>query len=399
MYQLAELNKKLLPSVEYAFKKLAEADKADDKRDVRPLMSILYRIVQASPRTRGHLMTRSTGVSSFTWELTSEDDSLQEELILVKSRLRDAIRSILRYSVDTAAYGAMLLQLAWELSPQTKAQTPRLVKRYLPFEFERYDESSVAIFDDTAKLNRKKVAPEDYNFIYAFDDSTERGGVLRTIMIHEILRHETVLEWANFNQRLKGVVAGMINIDEIRKAGLNDEQTAEQIEALDATLAGAGKNNYLKAIHGIDIQFKTLVEAAGNVSFKEYLQMLENSIAIAILGQANTAELPSGGGSRAALQILNMIRADIVYNDMQRCTELINNLLLTDYRLNKDNTATTVPYEFTFIHDEAIDIETYSVVIGNCIDHGIPLDASEVYTKLSLQQPKPGEELKVTPAL
>src|SRR5687768_13476434 len=136
MYQNAELQKNLLPEIKKAFATLKDADKTDDKRDVRPLMSLLMRIVSASPRLRGHITTRRTGVSSFNWRIKTDDPAKQKLADESQARLKKIIKSILKYHTDTPAYGAMLLQIKWEL--MNGANVPRLVKRFQPTEFEKY---------------------------------------------------------------------------------------------------------------------------------------------------------------------------------------------------------------------------------------------------------------------
>ena len=76
--------------------------------------------------------------------------------------------------------------------------------------------------------------------------------------------------------------------------------------------------------------------------------MINRDIAIAVLGQANTSELPNHGGSRAALEVLRLISKDIFYSDMVRVESIINRFLLIGYRLNYDKTAVKTPFNFRF---------------------------------------------------
>jgi phage gp29-like protein len=129
-----------------------------------------------------------------------------------------------------------------------------------------------------------------------------------------------------------------------------------------------------------------MVEAGASGAYQILMNELNNAIAIAILGQANTSQLPNGGGSRAALQVLNLIRTDILYYDMLRTKDLVNELIEKDFKIN-NNSSYSAPYEFEWIYDDKSDIDTYSNVFEVLGRLGVPVDKNEFYNKLALTIP------------
>lgn len=381
-----------LPSASKVVSAMNMADDEDPtKRDTRELMKILQLIVAYSPRLNGHLLTRRVGAATYPFAITATDKKYEKASAEAESRCRNVIKALIMKHEQTPAYGVMLAELAWE--NQNNEFRPKIVKIYSPVEIERYDDISIAVWN-----NGKKQKPiEKYsneNYIVEIDENVMRGGFLRSIIFDELLRHLTLEDWASLNTRLKGVIAGLVKLDELQRLNLNDEQIQSQITALDSALKSAGDNNYLRALSAIDIQFKKLAEGTSASSFKEFKAALEADIAIAVLGQANTSELPNQGGSRAALEVLNLIRGDILYYDIIRIESMINSqLLLFDYKLNYKSNANEAPWKFKFIFDENVDIEANARMFESASQFGIDVIKSQLYNKLGLSIPTQEDEV------
>jgi hypothetical protein len=384
-----------LPTIEKLVQAMKSADIADDKRNTIQLMTMLMKIRSMSPRLQGHWLTRRVGVSSFKWDITSSDAANKDKAAEAKARCRAAIKTIISRHEQTPAFGCLLIELAWEVEGTDNVPTVR--KIYKPYEIEKYDEGTIAIVRSEGKeFSRVKILNGDTNYIMDMDESDERGGLMRGIAIHELLRHITMEGWANLNQRLKGIIAGVVDLQKMQSVNLTDAQIKEQTDALDTALSKAGDNNYIRAINAVDIQFKSLVDAASANSYSEFKKAIESDISIAILGQANTSELPQGGGSRAAVQVLNLIRGDILYWDMMRVQSMINEQLLrNDFRMNYDESATAAPWEFEFIFDEVVDTESNArkfEILGRTTGD-VPVVKADFYRSLGLEVPKDGEEV------
>jgi phage gp29-like protein len=115
------------------------------------------------------------------------------------------------------------------------------------------------------------------------------------------------------------------------------------------------------------------------------------------LGQANTTELPSKSGSRAALSVQKLITDDIMYSDIITFEKTVNTQLLVfnnimNYGTNHPN------YRFKVILDDSEDYEKNAIIIREAVSAGIPLIKSEVYEKLGLTPPQDGDDILQTTA-
>lgn len=389
MYTLPALKNKTLPTISTALTALKKADQDDPaSRDVRPLMAILSRIMEASPRLRGLALTRRVAVTSFDWSLIPADPDNGELAAAAAKRCRHAINRILNRHAQTPLYGALAIRLSWELIEGE--HHPAVVKRYHPTEIMRLgdDRSDVCVLEGDANNPTKTnatLAADRQNWIVDYDeDSVADGGILRSLIFHEILRDESLQEWANFNRKIKGLILG-----KHREHAGDDE-----IDAAVATLKGLTQHNFSVSSDAVTFEFVKLVDQLGAHSFADFKKTLETDESIAIVGQANTTELPNNGGSRAALQILQMISADIHYADLQRCEEMINGqLLLFDYQLNVDQSAIALPYRFGFNMAEERDTEKSARTVREALDAGIPLRKSEVYEQIGYSVPSDADDV------
>lgn len=389
MYTLPALKNKTLPTISTALLALKKADNDDPSaRDVRPLMAILSRIMEVSPRLRGLALTRRVAVTSFDWSLVPTDPDNGELAMEAEQRCRHTINRILNRHAQTPLFGAMAVQLTWDL--MDGRHHPKVLKRFHPTEIIRWgdDRSEVCVLEgDTNRPTRinASIAPDRQNWILDYDeDSVADGGILRSLIFHEILRDESLQEWANFNRKIKGLILGK------HREHAGDEEIDQAVE----TLKGLTQHNFSISSDAVTFEFVKLVDQLGAHSFSDFKKTLETDESIAIVGQANTTELPNNGGSRAALQILQMISADIHYADLQRCEEMINGqLLLFDYQLNVDQSAIVLPYRFRFNMAEERDAEKAARTVREALDAGISLRKSEVYEQLGYSVPSDGDEV------
>lgn len=379
-----KLKEQTYPEFEDIRKALDLADKPDSgQRDVRQLKALEMRMVESAPRLRGHILTRRTALTSYDYALAPEDPADVEHAAEALDRIRPALHALLSAHTQIPMFGEMALRL----KPVPTAGDGfglALDRRYLPTELERGGEDlqRVAILEvEAGKITGRTFPDEDvenYWITGVDDDTVAQGGILRSLVYHEKIRHLTVQEWANYNEKVKGIVYAMWK----EHAGDEDKKTAKS--AVQGLMSGKGAVTSDAVTYG----FEQTVSYIGATSFKDFKAALEADIAVAILGQANTTELPKGGGSRAALQVLQLIRADIHFSDILRMTrELAPQLLLADYRLNIDKAATSVPWSLRLSLSDDSDVEKEVRAAVDAIEGGIPLKRDEVYSRIGYTMP------------
>jgi hypothetical protein len=396
MYQNADMKTKIYLTLDKIPDIMKRADDPlIENRDTRDLMFLLSRMKSVNSRLRGHVTTRKMGYASFDWEITSDDEKLIQ-------RMKPFIKAIMNEYINATMFGVMGFKclwvqgdLGWQLSKY---------KKYKPIELD-FEPAGVADDADDILLlinqdDNKKTPIESNNldYFYYVEPEFERGGLLRSVIIPELLRYETQTEWKNLNKRMKGIVLASIDADKLANAqdklDMSEAQVNKSMTDLDAAMAAVGTHNYLRSLNYANVELKSLVEGTAGSSFQAFKKELDADIAIAVLGQANTSELPTGGGSRAALQVLNLIRQDILLNDMLNITELANRALLVDFQKNMDANAVSTEYEFKWKYDENADIEAYARVFETVSRSTTPIiiGKKEYYNKLGLTVPAEGDE-------
>lgn len=387
MYQLSELKKNLFPSnrvLQSAIGKMNE-----DNPDPRPLMAIGKRIFGANLRLRGHQLVRQTAVTSFSWTIKPTDEADAERAASAAVRCKSAINNLLHNHHRTPLFGLMLARINWVqgvdslLWPQINILDPT--------EVYEVNKSAVAVLDpesdqlkETEKFDENEFNP---NVLIDIDSlSFERGGILLGLAQLVVMRWDMLKEFANTAKKQKGIVQAEYS----GPPGGPDQQLAEE------ALSSAVKDNYV--VSPSDAVKFSYNQITGNGDiFPAIIDSINSEAAIAILGQANTSEIAAGSGSRAALQVLQRISADIHYSDIKRCEKLINDLLYKEYVINYDRNATACPWVFTFNLFEDEDYESNANTARTLLETGIPLRKSEVYERTGYTMPAEGDDVFTSP--
>ena len=373
--------KKNFPPIEQISKAIEMADAQGRARDQRPLMFYLSRMTTVSPRLKGIINVRKTALSSFSYNIFSSDENekLKTETFY---RVKKVIDFLIQKFIFVPLYGALLIKIKYELI--NKAQVMSIEKLFHPTEVEKDFNNSVYSVDSIgSEVVRDLIEPSNVNYISATDEEINSGGVLRSLIFNEYLKDATIQEWALFNKRLKGLVQGTV-VDESDKA------------VADNALSNLLKNQYAITSDQVKFVMNELTNSKSLDSFKEFILLLNSETAIAIIGQSNTTELPNQGGSRAALQVLNLIRNDILFADMLSLKKIINEqVLLYDYKLNYEANANESPLHFDFVFDEAKDVETNARMLDVVTNIGMPIKKDEAYKLLNLTVPTDGDQLLI----
>lgn len=156
---------------------------------------------------------------------------------------------------------------------------------------------------------------------------------------------------------------------------------------------GLDSENVIQTLSSIDVKLATIVDSATANSYELYKKTIEADIAIALLGQANTTELPTAGGSYAALKVLNSVTQDLLFADINTVTDIVNKFLVAEYSLSFGGKQ--CPYQFKFIIDDFEDTEANSRTLQYLASSGIPikLKTSELYEKIGYAVPDTNDEV------
>jgi phage gp29-like protein len=367
------------PSLQEYNNWLEMADKSTDgKGNNSKLYEFLWNMIVTNPRIRGYVNTRRTGVLSWGWNIVPKDGADPKRAEKAKIRLETILPKVISKLIDVPLFGLALLELKWQLIDENIGTMPVSV-RSIP-------RTNLEALSDGTIIERKnnQIATHfpnsDTNYIVATDFDDIVGGQLRSIGDAEIIRNSNLLEWANYNKKLKGIIQAV-------EKGVSDEELSQ----LEKSMQELVKNNFVITSENVDYSYHSIV-GASSTSFKELNDELKTSMAIAILGQANTSEINQNVGSRAALQVQALISADLMYSDIQIVEQYVNNQLLTaDYKINYG--AGVCDYKFVIDTNEVEDTEKNIFVIREAIASGIQLVEDEVYKKIGFTKPETTDKI------
>jgi phage gp29-like protein len=98
-------------------------------------------------------------------------------------------------------------------------------------------------------------------------------------------------------------------------------------------------------------------------------------------------------GSFAAAKVHNLVRADIMWNDLQMVERAVNEQYVTvDFRLNYGDDITLRP-RFAFLVTEPADTESAARTFSEVKATGLPLKKSEVYERIGYTEPAEGDDV------
>jgi phage gp29-like protein len=359
--------------------------KADDDKDPRDLMAVLKHMRTINARLQGHISVRKTAVAAYEWQVIPRDGTSTDSYTKAVLRTKNAIKKILSSHHQIPLYGCAAWSLSWE---GTQERFPLVVKMWEAQEL-RTDGLTVSLLKKNEATNFLigTYIPEDFQNVSLLCESTgdaeEAHGAMRTIFPAELRRHASLVEWRNTNTKYKGLLQGTYD----------DAATNEEIEIAKAGARDAAMNNLVVTPASIAFKHNQMVSAGASDSFAKMIEECTSEISIGILGQANTSELPSSGGSRAALQVLSQISADYHWSDINRVTEVINRLLLIDYRINVDRGATECPWKFELYLPDTLDLEQRVDAATRLYQSGIPVRTAELYKLLGMTPPDDAPEI------
>ena len=366
------------PTINEYLKSVLIAEKEDLKdRNVRDLMKILSIMPTHNSRLAGHIRTRKTGLRSWGWDIVTSEKSDIEKAKEAKYRLSVIINKITVEYIKSQLYGVALIELKWDY--QNGKNIPKIYKIYKPYQLQKWENENIAIVDNN---NNKKEVEYNYDFIQMLDSSDHVGGTLRTIAFTELLRSEIPKDWRNYNKKLKGIIQAISKSD-----------SAEDYEVAEAGVKNVTQDNYVVTNDLVDFQFHQTTASGASQSFKDFNEALNSDIAIAILGNANTTELPKNSGSRAALQVQQMISADIMYDDILNVTEIINEQLIkADFEKNYGKSG--IPsWQFNIPTNLETDYQANAGALTDILQNGIPIIKSQLYDKIGYRMPSSDDEV------
>ncbi len=140
------------------------------------------------------------------------------------------------------------------------------------------------------------------------------------------------------------------------------------------------------------IEFTEARQTGSVELYQSFCQYLDAQVSKAVLGQTLTTEIPQGAGSRAAAEVHDTVRRDILSADARRLAATINRDLIkpiVDLNLGPRR---NYPRLALGMADDA-DSNDFVDMVTKLADHGMRIGQKTVLDKLGIAQPEPGEPI------
>ena len=369
MYSYSALNSQAYPTPEQLLKSLRKLKSdAPENVDDRPFIATAERAKMVNSRLAGLIRKRKTAINAFGWKILDIKTAQESEDTLI---LEQFIKTILEHFWELPAFGKLAFDIKWGVLQNEESGI--VSHNQVPVYFKKRDLYNYKAFgEDFYEYDTNKLIKQDDSIIIMSTDA-----YLFEILFSELYRHDATNEAGNFIRKLKGL------LQVIDKGGTPEDRSIAELAAEQVV-----KNNYVSTSDMIEFKFNQLTATSGSI-FKELIEMYNNDETIAILGQANTTELPDYGGSRAALQVQNLVTADITYSDMGLLETFVSKFLAIYDRRNYSQ----IRNKFVLNLTEEQDIEKNALAVNDMLNTTLPFIKSEIYAMLGMTPPAENDEI------
>jgi phage gp29-like protein len=208
-----------------------------------------------------------------------------------------------------------------------------------------------------------------------------RGGLARAAGWAYLFKNYVLKDWVTFTE-----VFGQ----PLRVGKYGAGATAADKQTLLQAVANLGTDAAAIIPESMVIEFTEAHQSGSAELYRGFCEYLDAQVSKAVLGQTLTTELPAGGGSRAAAEVHDAVRRDIMAADARRLAATLNRDLvrpLVDLNLGPQRRYPTVSLGMP---DEQ-DAKLFADIVAELADRGLRVSQRAVLDKLGLPQADPSE--------
>ncbi len=204
-----------------------------------------------------------------------------------------------------------------------------------------------------------------------------RGGLTRIAAWAYIMKIYALKDWITFAE---------IFGQPLRTGKYGPGATDQDKNALLRAVTRIGTDAAAIMPESMEIEFaETHNGTASPEMYEKLCTYLDNALSKLVLGQTLTTELPKGGGSRAAAQVHESVKRDILaYDARQLSLSLTRQLVkpLVDLNIGPQ---TRYP-QFTLVLPDDQDIKVWADIVGEMADRGLRVSQRTVLDKLGIAE-------------
>ena len=211
-----------------------------------------------------------------------------------------------------------------------------------------------------------------------------RGGLARAAGWSYLFKNYVLKDWVTFAE-----VFGQ----PLRVGKYGAGATEQDKETLLAAVANIGTDAAAIIPESMVIEFTEARQNGSAELYQSFCEYLDAQVSKAVLGQTLTTEMPrSGGGSRAAADVHDSVRRDILSADSRRLAASLNrDLVKPIVDLNLGPRAQYPKISIRLPDDS--DLKQFADIVTMLADRGLRIGQKTILEKLGLPEPAEGEPI------
>ena len=211
-----------------------------------------------------------------------------------------------------------------------------------------------------------------------------RGGIARAAGWSYLFKNYVLKDWVTFAE-----VFGQ----PLRLGKYSSGATEGDKQALLSAVANIGTDAAAIIPESMLIEFVEARQAGGVEVYERFCEYLDRQVSKAVLGQTLTTETPrEGGGSRAAAQVHDAVRRDIMESDARRLGATLTRDLarpIVDLNLGPQRRYPRITLGLSADND----VKLFADMVAELADRGLQVSQRAVLRRLGLPEPEDGEPL------
>ncbi len=208
-----------------------------------------------------------------------------------------------------------------------------------------------------------------------------RGGLARAAGWAYLFKNYILKDWVTFAE-----VFGQ----PLRVGKYHPGASEQDKQALLSAVSRIGTDAAAIMPESMVIEFTEAHQNGGSELYQNFCQYLDAQVSKAVLGQTLTTEMPRSGGSRAAAQVHEGVRRDIINADARRlAATLARDLVRPIVELNMGPQRQYPKIELGLPDDS--DVKVFAEIVAMLADRGLQVGQKTILDKLGIAEAREGE--------
>jgi phage gp29-like protein len=203
-----------------------------------------------------------------------------------------------------------------------------------------------------------------------------RGGLARAAGWSYLFKNYVLKDWVTFTE-----VFGQ----PLRVGKYHPGASEQDKQALLQAVSNIGTDSAAIIPESMLIEFTEAHQTSSAELYQRFCEYLDAQVSKAVLGQTLTTEMPRSGGSRAAAQVHDAVRRDILNADARRLAATLNrDLIRPIVDLNVGPQARYPKLELGMPDDS--DVKVFAEIVAMLADRGLRVSQKTILDKLGIAQ-------------